>query len=638
LPNTGNQIVSRVSAVPTNYIERLALTWLTANTIQIGLGSCRDWSDVYYITNSAAIVVDITVTGVNGLDTGAAVSDTFYYVYLISDSSSTNPVRGLLSLDYINPLLPAGYDIYRRIGCIRTATGAVTIQFFRQFLNGIDRFVYYMFDDFDLEQILTAGNAVVMTPVYAGNYIPPTSNLGYFYSLYDLIRGAGAVGTAYRGIGGGIAAIPPNKSLAHSTGDETSHFALHTEDRNIRYFLDNATDDLYLAVIGYFEQIAQRLFMILTKNFVNATPRYLTYPNQVTGQFAANVPATRVIDNLLYVQLEDDVDNLFEWTQELENGIWTKTGLNAATPVIVNNYIAPDGKQTADKIVENNANSVHLISQVRTPDGVSSYCYSVFGHASGRDWIVLNLSAAGFPANSYRFFNVNTGALGAAGVGISDSAIEIYENGNFFCWIRAVSTAAVATTCGIYLSNADTVFSYLGDNASGADLWNPQLEIGIFPSSTILNTTPIAQRNDDDLTWATVNVPAWLYDKIQFRWIPYGSQAQGGFRYLIFYNQVGNRWAYYFSPGTQQIRIQGLDGPGVILNSNALTFSRNQELIITIDPQGPSVDVQGATAGNGTVVGAVTWQPTGGPVWYGSRQFGDLHCRGLLSEPYPVPE
>lgn len=68
------------------------------------------------VTLSGNIAVDISASGANGLDTGVEASSTWYYLYVIGDSTDVNPVAGLLSLSPTAPTLPGGYDVFRRVG------------------------------------------------------------------------------------------------------------------------------------------------------------------------------------------------------------------------------------------------------------------------------------------------------------------------------------------------------------------------------------------------------------------------------------------------------------------------------------------------------------------------------------------
>lgn len=59
--------------------------------------------------------IDITVSGLNGLDTGAAVIDTWYYIWLISDGTTPG---GLFSLSSTAPTMPTGYTFKALLGAI----------------------------------------------------------------------------------------------------------------------------------------------------------------------------------------------------------------------------------------------------------------------------------------------------------------------------------------------------------------------------------------------------------------------------------------------------------------------------------------------------------------------------------------
>jgi hypothetical protein len=59
------------------------------------------------------LTVDIAASGANGLDTGSASADTWYYVWVISNGTTT---AGLLSLSATSPTLPSGYTFKALVG------------------------------------------------------------------------------------------------------------------------------------------------------------------------------------------------------------------------------------------------------------------------------------------------------------------------------------------------------------------------------------------------------------------------------------------------------------------------------------------------------------------------------------------
>lgn len=87
----------------------LVVDYNTANRVVIKPGACRDASNTELMEVSANITVDLSASGANGLDTGAEASNTWYYVWLIKNSS-TGTVAGLFSTSSSNPTMPTGYN------------------------------------------------------------------------------------------------------------------------------------------------------------------------------------------------------------------------------------------------------------------------------------------------------------------------------------------------------------------------------------------------------------------------------------------------------------------------------------------------------------------------------------------------
>ncbi len=145
------------------YVNGLVVVF-SNSLIEISPGAARD------STNSTDIVLDSTITintkaiGANGIDYGIIQANSFYAVYLIADSSQNKPVAGLLSLNnapFVNPTLPAGYNVYRRIGWALTnnASPPVTSRMW-DVGTGITRTYYY---DTGNIPVLTNGNATTFT-------------------------------------------------------------------------------------------------------------------------------------------------------------------------------------------------------------------------------------------------------------------------------------------------------------------------------------------------------------------------------------------------------------------------------------------------------------------------------------------
>ena len=72
----------------------------------------------YLVTLASDVTADITVSGAGGLDSGIEATDTWYYIYVIYDSTNGN-VAALLSASGTTPTLPGTYDKKRLVGVVR---------------------------------------------------------------------------------------------------------------------------------------------------------------------------------------------------------------------------------------------------------------------------------------------------------------------------------------------------------------------------------------------------------------------------------------------------------------------------------------------------------------------------------------
>ncbi len=102
----------------TGYIYNLTTEYTSASqiTIQTGIAKCDD--DTFTLRLTSTKVVDITVAGAGGLDTGSEAASTWYYIWLIYNPTTTT-YNGLLSTSSTSPSMPSGYTKKRLIGAVR---------------------------------------------------------------------------------------------------------------------------------------------------------------------------------------------------------------------------------------------------------------------------------------------------------------------------------------------------------------------------------------------------------------------------------------------------------------------------------------------------------------------------------------
>ena len=150
------------------YVNGLDIAKTAAKKISMAAGAARDWSNVNDIVLDALVSINGAAVGANGVDVAALVASSMYAVYVIGDSTKYQDTAGLLSLDDSQPNLPAGYDMYRRVGWVLTDGSANILQFW-QYGLGQDRMYYY---DVGISE-LSGGSSTSFAAVDLATSVPP---------------------------------------------------------------------------------------------------------------------------------------------------------------------------------------------------------------------------------------------------------------------------------------------------------------------------------------------------------------------------------------------------------------------------------------------------------------------------------
>ena len=154
-----------------------------------------------------------------------------------------------------------------------------------------------------------------------------------------------------------------------------------------------------------------------------------TLDPRVTFTRTSNATVTDSTGTLVYAP-----HNLLTFSESFDNAVWVKLGSTVAANITV----APDGLTTADKIVENSADSEHNVF-------VSAFTATGFNHtasfyvkAAGRTKVVLRTnSATGSFVNVG--FDLLTAAVTRTPSGYSAEIISV-GNGWFRCSFTAMTT------------------------------------------------------------------------------------------------------------------------------------------------------------------------------------------------------
>jgi hypothetical protein len=160
----------------------------TPNTkIDVTAGSLAvsDGTSTVNLSN-VSVTIDGTVIGANGIDAGALAATTWYYVFVIYNSSSLT-TAGLISLSATVPTLPAGYTFMSRVGAMRTDGAA---HFLRTLQYG--RTARYTSPPLPQMSTGAAGDVTIPTwvAVSVASYVPPTATM---IALFATIQGTNSV-------------------------------------------------------------------------------------------------------------------------------------------------------------------------------------------------------------------------------------------------------------------------------------------------------------------------------------------------------------------------------------------------------------------------------------------------------------
>lgn len=150
------------------YINGMRLAWASATTLTVSAGQCRNSDNTNDIVQSAAITINGAANGAAGLDIGSLANNTFYAVYAIADSYGNNDPSVIISADTSSPLMPFGYNIYFRIGYVKT-DGSAEFLVFRQEGTGLDRWMWY---DAAIATDITAGSSATFAAVDMSGGVP----------------------------------------------------------------------------------------------------------------------------------------------------------------------------------------------------------------------------------------------------------------------------------------------------------------------------------------------------------------------------------------------------------------------------------------------------------------------------------
>ena len=230
---------------------------------------------------------------------------------------------------------------------------------------------------------------------------------------------------------------------------------------------------------------------------IKTLPYVQTLATAVTKSFTASprIEYDAATGECLGYLAEGASTNLALRSEEFNNAYWTKFNASISS----NNSIAPDGTQSADKLLETTSNASHSVYKdlTVTPGVFTRSCYV---KASERIFCVIRQFDG--ETNKSAFFNLQTGVIGTVDAGITAN-IESAGNGWFRCSVT-YTTAETSERIQIGAAIVDGTANYIGDTAKGILIWGAQMEAVSSFTSYIRTEGSAVTRAADNLEMLSV--------------------------------------------------------------------------------------------------------------------------------------
>ncbi len=263
------------------------------------------------------------------------------------------------------------------------------------------------------------------------------------------------------------------------------------------------------------------------------------------------------------ILLEEGRTNLRSYASDFSNAVWTKSGIT----VVADNYTAPDGTLTADKLTPTVGTGLHRVYEAATNTTVTlgqAYTASVFVRSAGQQYLDLYLGYTNFPSNNGATFDIINGTITRTFTSTTPT-IQSIGNGWYRCSISVTATASGSTNSAFYIvhstNSGSANISTTADGTAAYHVWGAQYEQGTYPTSYIPTTTAAVARSTDTLstptgTWYNQSAGSF-YNK--FSW-----ETSTGSGYPMFFRMDdttnNNRWNLYYKQSTNTLALDSYNG------------------------------------------------------------------------------
>lgn len=171
--------------------------------------------------------------------------------------------------------------------------------------------------------------------------------------------------------------------------------------------------------------------------------------------------------------------NQFLYSQQFQNVNWINTNINVLT-----DYLAPDGTNTAERLIPNNIDAVHSLSQFVIASSGNTHTVSFYAKANGYGTLLIHDSES----DTGCFFDLTTGLVGSDyGTNAPiNKYIVPFDNGYYRCSMVYFNNSD--SNINLYICQDESTIAFVG-NGGSIYLFQGQLEDNTSSTPNILTTT-----------------------------------------------------------------------------------------------------------------------------------------------------
>lgn len=239
-------------------LKFVTVSTVTLGSSQVVTNSVPDSTATFTIEwpGASPLTIDITASGVGGLDTGVEAANTWYAAFVIADTTGVNATDALFSLSPVAPTLPAGYDIFFRLGWVRNNAASDFLEFLQT--NG-ERNRHYLWvnEDLSTTQVLSGGAALAFATVDLSSFVPVTARRVKLTYEFDGNTATADFGIRVPGAGTTRQQSYFNVFPGTTSPDRRPMQEVWTDNlQDIEYEVNSGASSLDLFVNGFIDELA----------------------------------------------------------------------------------------------------------------------------------------------------------------------------------------------------------------------------------------------------------------------------------------------------------------------------------------------------------------------------------------------